>query len=148
MEDKESIENDTPLDQSTETEAEENPIATEESNAEKDTPVSENSSQRTKSSSNYFSSLTWNFDTVSGVLAIALVALGTCIMYFQNSIKLGSYLLGIAVLIGLFHSFVRVYLPDFPLGNHSKKGSGNADSSENPPEPADSSPSSKNENSE
>lgn len=150
MEDSESIENDSPLDQSAETEVEENPIATEENDSEDGTPVSKSSSQRTSSSSNYFNSLTWNFDTISGVLALAFVALGTCMMYFQNSIKFGSYLLGIAILIGLFHSFVCVYLPNFTLGKHSKKDSGNADSSENPssPKPMDSSSSSESSDSE
>jgi len=148
LEDNESIEDDTP-DQSTETEEEEEPVATEESNSKDDTPVSENSSQRTKSSSNYFSSLIWNFDTISSVLAIVFVSLGTCMMYFQNSIKLGSYLLGIAILIGLFYSFVRVYLPGFTLSKYSKKGSSNADSSENSsPESVDSNPSSESSNSE
>ncbi len=150
MEDSESNENDTPLAQSAETEVEENPITTEESNSEDGTLVSGNSSQRTKSSSNYFNSLTWNFDTVSGVLALAFVVLGTCMMYFQNSIKFGSYLLGIAILIGLFHSFIRVYLPSFTLGKHNKKDSGNADSSENSssPKPVDSSSSSESSDSE
>lgn len=99
-------------------------------------PVSSanDSQKQTKSSSNYFNSLTWNFDTISGVLAVAFVALGTCIMYFQNSIKLGSYLLGIAILIGLFHSFVRVYLSDFKVGN---RGNSSGDSE---PESGDSEP--------
>ena len=142
MENSDSIKDDTPLDQSTETEVEDSPI-------ENSIPESGNDSGRTKSSSNYFSSLTWNFDTVSGVLAIAFIALGTCMMYFQNSIKLGSYLLGIAVLIGLFNSFVRVYLPGFTLGNRSRKGSSNADSSqESSTEPTNSSTSSESSESE
>lgn len=94
------------------------------SNVELSSNKQKGNRKQAKSSSNYFNNLTLNFDTISGILAVIFIALGTCIMYFQNNSKLGSYLLGIAVLIGLFHSFIRVYLSDFKVGNHGSSSDG------------------------
>ena len=68
---------------------------------------------------------TLSFNSIFALIVIGLVFIGTAVMYFKNSIEVGSFLLLAAIGLGFLDSFTRVFAFKSLSGRgHSESGGG------------------------